>query len=86
MLRLSVECRLGSSRDIEKDASPDIVQHEFQQMIDQGLQHIYGDIRVQLQIIRAEVYKMAVEASVTGRVSTSRVDRSIRDLETLLDG
>lgn len=86
MLRLNVEYHLGASRFLALDANPVKIASEFELMVDGGMRHIYGDVREHLHRIRAEVYQMAVEASATGRVSTSGVDKAMRDLETLLDG
>lgn len=86
MSRISVGYNAGISQLVDPDLSEAELESEYLQMIDSGLQHIYGDVRQQLNRLRAEVYQMSVEASATGVVSLHGIDRAFKEFETLLDG
>lgn len=86
MSRISVGYEAGISQLIDPNMSVGQLETEYNQMIDEGMRHIYGDVREQLRQLRAEVYQMAVEASATGVVTLHGVDRAFKEFETLLDG
>ena len=86
MSRISVGYEAGISQLVDPYLPAAKLDAEYSQMIDEGMRHIYGDIRCQLQQLRAEVYQMAVEASATGVVSLHGVDMAFKEFETLLDG
>ncbi len=86
MLRLDVGYHLSGRRFLPLDATSEQLVSETESMVDGGMRHIYGDVREQLNRLRAEVYQMAVEASATGVVSLHGVDKAFKEFETMLDG